>query len=56
MPALRAAGASTLTVLLVEAVETPKASGNRTSSDIYEAELKVARQLIAQYRLESSAS
>lgn len=29
---------------------------HRTSSDIYEAELKVARQLIAQYRLESSAS
>lgn len=35
IPALRAAGASTLTVLLVEAVETPKASGVSTSSGFF---------------------
>ena len=35
MPALRAAGASTLTVLLVEAVETPKASGVTDSSGFF---------------------
>ncbi|CRM62183.1 hypothetical protein [Pseudomonas sp. 25 R 14] len=35
IPALRAAGASTLTVLLVEAVETPKASGVSTSRGFF---------------------
>ena len=35
MPALRAAGASTFRVLLVEAVETPKASGVRVSSGFF---------------------
>ncbi|MNO53324.1 hypothetical protein D3C76_437670 [compost metagenome] len=34
-PALRAAGASTLTVLTVEAVETPRASGVTTSSGFF---------------------
>src|SRR5450830_360290 len=35
IPALRAAGASTFRVLLVEAVETPKASGVSTSSGFF---------------------
>src|SRR5689334_7425283 len=35
IPALRAAGASTFTVLLVEAVETPKASGVSTSRGFF---------------------
>ena len=35
IPALRAAGASTLTVLLVEAVETPKASGVSVSRGFF---------------------